>query len=75
MKAKVSSEKISLLYSRSQQKYKQFSYCLDDNVILWTAEPFVTKLSMKVHYCKPECLVKKLHCYFQENKSLYDALS
>ena len=43
MKAKVSSEKISLLYSRSRQTYKQFSYCLDNNIIFWTVEPFVTK--------------------------------
>ena len=38
-------------------------FCLDD--ISWTAQPFVTKLSMVVYYHKMECHAEKLFCCLQ----------
>ena len=39
------------------------SFHLDD--IFSTAEPFVSKLGMLIHYHGPECYMKRLVYYFQ----------
>ena len=33
--------------------------------IIWTADPFATKLGLIVHYRKPECFMEKLDCCVQ----------
>ena len=34
-------------------------------IIFCTADPFVIKLGLMVHYYKPECLMKELDCCVQ----------
>ena len=53
---------IALLWSKS--KVKNSSECLSQNISP-TAEPFVTKLGMVMHYHGPECYARKQICCLQ----------
>ena len=45
-------------------KGQNVNVCPDD--ILQTTEHCVTKLSIVMHHLEPECHVKRLVCYFQD---------
>ena len=52
----------SLPLTHARRRFKlSFHSCPEG--IFWTAEPFVTKLDMMIHHCKPECYAQKLCCY------------